>query len=94
MAQDALGNADTDADSEEGLVDADVDADAGDTPVLVDDADASDNVPVDADAVNVLADAENVVDAVYLPAPGCRCPCGSPRPGDLNVPDVGVSRKC
>ena len=85
MAQDALGNADTDADSEEGLVDAD--ADAGDAPVLVDDADASANVPV-------ATDAENVVDAVYLPAPGCRCPCGSPRPGDLNVPDVGVSRKC
>ena len=71
MAQDALGNADTDADSEEGLVDAD--ADAGDAPVLVDDADASDNVPVDAGAVNVLAEAENVLDyAVYLPAPGCR----------------------
>ena len=82
-AQDAHGNADTDA--EGGLVDAH----AGDAPVLVDVADASENVPV-AVALNVLVDAENgVVAAVYLPEPGCRC--GS---GDPNVPDVGVSRKC
>ena len=39
---------------------------------MINDADASDNVPVDTDAVNVLADAENVVDAVHLPEPGCR----------------------
>ena len=83
-AQDAHHNA------EEGPVDAHVDA--GDAPVLVDDADASENVPVDADALNVLADAENgVVAAVYLPEPGCHCHCGS---GDPSVPDVGVSRKC
>ena len=84
-AQDAHGNADTDA--EGGLVDAY----AGDAPALVDDADASENVPFVV-ALNVLADAENgVVAAVYLPEPGCRCHCGS---GDPSVPDVGVSRKC
>ena len=84
-ALDAHGNADTDAEG------GPVDAHAGDAPVLVDDADASENVPVAADALNVLADAENGVDAVYLPEPGCRCHCGS---GDPSVPDVGVSRKC
>ena len=76
-----------DADAEGGPVDAH----AGDAPVLVDDADASENVPV-AVALNVLVDAENgVVAAVYLPEPGCHCHCGS---GDPSVPDVGVSRKC